>query len=73
MLDEAIEQSHLLRSQWPAAGHLLHMASHIDMQLGKYEATIEANSAGILQDDALQCNLGVIIITMGIKYIIITC
>ena len=45
-----------MRSQWPAAGHLLHMASHIDMQLGKYEATIEANSAGILQDDAFIMN-----------------
>ena len=58
MLDEAIEQSHLLRSQWPAAGHLLHMASHIDMQLGKYKATIEANSAGILQDDAFAMQFG---------------
>ena len=58
MVKEAITQSNLLRSQWPAAGHLLHMASHIDMQIGKYEAAIEANRVGILQDHTFAMEFG---------------
>lgn len=46
----ASAQADLLRSQWPAAGHLLHMASHIDMLAGDYDAAIRANEAGILPD-----------------------
>jgi ABC-type phosphate/phosphonate transport system substrate-binding protein len=58
MVQGATHQSNLLRSQWPAAGHLLHMASHIDMQIGKYEAAIQANRLGILQDHAFATEFG---------------
>ena len=50
MVAKAVPQSNLLRSQWPACGHLLHMASHIDMQFGDYERGIRCNWAGIQQD-----------------------
>ena len=50
MVAKAVSQSNLLRSQWPACGHLLHMASHIDMQFGDYERGIRCNWAGIQQD-----------------------
>ena len=50
MKKKAVSQSNLLRSQWPACGHLLHMASHIDMQFGQYERSIQCNWAGIQQD-----------------------
>ena len=52
MVAKAIPQSNLLRCQWPACGHLLHMASHVDMQFGKYEQGIQCNWAGIQQDKA---------------------
>eukprot|EP00121_Abeoforma_whisleri_P015258 Awhi_evm1s14062 len=50
LVKKSIPQADLLRSQWPACGHLLHMASHIDMQCGKYEAAISCNLSGIEQD-----------------------
>ena len=53
----AAEQADLLRSQWPACGHLLHMASHIDMLGGDYQGAILANVAGIEQDDAYERHL----------------
>ena len=39
-----------LRSQWPACGHLLHMASHIYSQLGMYEDAIAVNQSALAQD-----------------------
>eukprot|EP00750_Incisomonas_marina_P032903 INCI9408.3.p1 GENE.INCI9408.3~~INCI9408.3.p1 ORF type:complete len:901 (+),score=117.16 INCI9408.3:270-2972(+) len=54
----ASAQADLLRSQWPAAGHLLHMASHIDMLAGDYNAAIRANEAGILPDTRYHMQLG---------------
>jgi ABC-type phosphate/phosphonate transport system substrate-binding protein len=52
MVRSAVPQTHLLRSQWPACGHLLHMASHIDIQLGSYDEAIRTNDNGIAQDHA---------------------
>lgn len=45
-----VPYAHMLRSQWPFLGHLLHMASHIDMQVGMYEHAIRCNQEGIRQD-----------------------
>jgi tetratricopeptide (TPR) repeat protein len=50
MISSAKRQADLLRSNWPACGHLLHMASHIDCQLGDYQAAIDCNRVGIEQD-----------------------
>ena len=50
MVQAAVPQTHLLRSQWPSCGHLLHMASHIDIQLGQYDEAIQTNDNGIAQD-----------------------
>jgi len=47
-----VDQAHMLRSQWPFLGHLLHMASHIDMQVGLYQHAILCNREGISQDIA---------------------
>ena len=39
-----------LRSQWPATGHLLHMASHIDMHRGKYGLAIRSGQRAVEAD-----------------------
>jgi tetratricopeptide (TPR) repeat protein len=39
-----------LRALAPAAGHLVHMPSHIYVRTGRYEEAAEANRAGIAQD-----------------------
>ena len=54
MVRRACDQADILRRQWPACGHLLHMASHIDVQVGAYAAGTAANVAGILQDEAVE-------------------
>ena len=41
-VDRAEVSAAALRSQWPATGHLLHMASHIDMHRGKYGLAIRS-------------------------------
>jgi len=51
LVRRACAQADILRRQYPACGHLLHMASHIDLQLGAYSAAIAANVAAIQQDD----------------------
>ena len=42
----------MLRSQWPAVGHLLHMASHIDMQRGHYGLAVRSGERAAAADDA---------------------
>ena len=54
MVARARGQADVLRRQWPACGHLLHMASHIDVQVGAYAAGCAANVAGIAQDIAVE-------------------
>ena len=34
----------------PDSGHLIHMASHIDVQLGEYETTIDCNLRAVQAD-----------------------
>lgn len=41
----------LLRGLAPGAGHLVHMPSHIYMQLGRYEESYEANAAASAADE----------------------
>lgn len=50
--DKALGAADVLRTRVPAAGHLLHMPSHIDIRLGRYEAAIEANLRGIQSDSS---------------------
>ena len=59
LVRKAAPQADIIRRQFPACGHLLHMASHIDLQLGSYCAAIDANLAGIQQDDDVQQLTGV--------------
>ncbi|GKY99549.1 hypothetical protein MPSEU_000909200 [Mayamaea pseudoterrestris] len=42
-----------LRSEFPDAGHLLHMGTHIDVLVGDYESCIAFNQAAILADKHL--------------------
>jgi tetratricopeptide (TPR) repeat protein len=46
----AIPQSDVLRSTWKDFGHLLHMASHIDMLVGRYADAVQCNQLGIEAD-----------------------
>ena len=47
---KALGAALLLRSQWPALGHLLHMPSHLDMQLGWFERAVVDNTRAIAAD-----------------------
>mmetsp|Transcript_62630 Transcript_62630/g.197761 ORF Transcript_62630/g.197761 Transcript_62630/m.197761 type:complete len:544 (-) Transcript_62630:96-1727(-) len=49
---EAEPSAQSLRTRWVACGHLLHMASHIDVHLGRYAASVETNRRGIAADEA---------------------
>jgi len=51
LVRKACAQADILRRQYPACGHLLHMASHIDLQLGAYGAAMDSNITAIQQDD----------------------
>ena len=43
-------QCEVLRSKWPDFGHLVHMASHIDVQVGAYGEAVDANQRAIVAD-----------------------
>ena len=43
----------------PDSGHLIHMASHIDVQLGEYETTIDCNLRAVQADLRLKARAGV--------------
>jgi len=42
----------------PDSGHLIHMASHIDVQLGEYETTIDCNLRAVQADLRLKARAG---------------
>jgi hypothetical protein len=46
----ALPSASVLRSQWPACGHLVHMASHIDVHLGRYGEAVRANVRAVEVD-----------------------
>ncbi|MEM1432090.1 MAG: hypothetical protein AAGG09_21745 [Pseudomonadota bacterium] len=48
--ERALRQADALRGLVPDAGHLLHMASHIDVLCGDYPAVISANMAAMRAD-----------------------
>jgi tetratricopeptide (TPR) repeat protein len=48
--EAALASAHLLETLIPAAGHLLHMASHIYVRLGDYAAAVKANEAAANAD-----------------------
>ena len=50
-VDRATHAAAMLRSQWPATGHLLHMASHIDMHLGHYAAAVRTGERAVHADE----------------------
>jgi tetratricopeptide (TPR) repeat protein len=47
---KALAAADSLRGRVPGAGHLLHMPSHIDVRLGKYENVVDMNLQGIASD-----------------------
>jgi tetratricopeptide (TPR) repeat protein len=46
----ALASADFLRNAVPGSGHLLHMPSHIDMRVGRFEAAIGANQRSIEAD-----------------------
>lgn len=48
---KALQYCGPLRQDFPQAGHLIHMPTHIDVLVGDYEAVIRWNYAAILADD----------------------
>jgi hypothetical protein len=48
---EALPAAAQCRVKWPACGHLLHMASHIDVHLGEYAAAVDVNTAAVAADE----------------------
>jgi tetratricopeptide (TPR) repeat protein len=48
--EEALASAHLLETLVPAAGHLLHMPSHIYVRLGNYAEAVKANEAAASAD-----------------------
>jgi len=50
--ETALASAHVLETLVPAAGHLLHMPSHIYIRLGNYEQAVKANQAAASADRA---------------------
>jgi tetratricopeptide (TPR) repeat protein len=48
--DLALSACRPLREEFPDAGHLLHMGTHIDVLVGDYEACVRYNHAAIVAD-----------------------
>lgn len=48
--ERAVAAAERLRDLAPAAGHLVHMPSHVFMRVGRYEEAAEANRKGIAAD-----------------------
>lgn len=46
----ALKACEPLRSQYPHAGHLIHMPTHIDVLIGDYESCVRYNEAAIAAD-----------------------
>lgn len=49
--EKALPYADNLRDNFPSAGHLVHMPSHIDIRLGRYHEAIVANEKAIIADD----------------------
>ena len=49
--DLAVPSAEKLASLMPAAGHIVHMPSHIYIRVGRYLDAVEANQAAILADE----------------------
>lgn len=58
LVGRAVGPADAPRSQWPACGHLLHMASHIDVHLGRYAAVVATNAAAIRAGKAFAAPCG---------------
>ena len=54
----ALPAANRLRDRMPGAGHLVHMPSHIDVLVGDYEMTIEANRKAIVADEEFERRQG---------------
>ena len=54
LVRKASTQADLLRHLYPCCGHLTHMPSHIDVQIGNYAAAIECNRMAIKQDEEVE-------------------
>ena len=48
--EQALRACPALRSQFPHAGHLIHMPTHIDVLIGDYESCVKYNCAAIEAD-----------------------
>ncbi|HTN04371.1 MAG TPA: hypothetical protein VL132_20945, partial [Planctomycetaceae bacterium] len=48
--EKAVEAADRLRELQPGLGHMVHMPSHIDVRLGKWQRAIEANEKAIIAD-----------------------
>ena len=48
--DRALAAADSLRNRIPGVAHLVHMPSHIDIRLGRYEAAIRANEMAVAVD-----------------------
>ncbi|MBD0825073.1 tetratricopeptide repeat protein [Aestuariibaculum marinum] len=49
--DMAVHSAEKLASLMPAAGHIVHMPSHIYIRVGRYKDAVEANQKAILADE----------------------
>ncbi|GAA4291461.1 tetratricopeptide repeat protein [Aestuariibaculum suncheonense] len=49
--DKAVPSAEKLATLMPAAGHLVHMPSHIYIRVGRYKDAVEANQKAILADE----------------------
>ena len=49
--ERALPAADALRTLMPDAGHLVHMASHIDAWVGQWKEAIDCNLAGVAADD----------------------
>mmetsp|Transcript_64349 Transcript_64349/g.129382 ORF Transcript_64349/g.129382 Transcript_64349/m.129382 type:complete len:797 (-) Transcript_64349:28-2418(-) len=47
---KALPQCDVLRGRFKSFGHLLHMPSHIDVQVGQYDLAVKGNEAGVAAD-----------------------
>ncbi len=55
---KALPYADNLRDNFPSAGHLVHMPSHIDIRLGRYHEAIVANEKAIIADDNFAAKRG---------------
>jgi tetratricopeptide (TPR) repeat protein len=50
-VEEALPYADDVRTKWPYMGHLVHMASHIEMSLGMYNRSVDSNLWAIKSDE----------------------